>query len=86
MHNALEPSEPDEMVVPVDEDTCRVYLGCGHWSSPISSRSSHFDFPEDPLDCPTCCAQDKPGAKEAGRQMHPLLQTALYLARQDGAL
>lgn len=44
----------DEFVREYDRNTVECLLTCGHWSSPISDRSSHFDFPDEPVKCPTC--------------------------------
>lgn len=43
-----------DFIQDIDVYTVRCLLSCGHWSDPISNRSSHFDFPEEAHDCPTC--------------------------------
>lgn len=42
------------LVIEHGEDRCQVLLACGHWSHVMSSRSSAFDFPTDPLHCGNC--------------------------------
>ena len=37
-----------------EETTVECLLTCGHWSTPISTGSSCFDFPDEPHDCDIC--------------------------------
>lgn len=42
------------LILPHSDDTCQALLACGHWSQPMSNRSSTFDFPMDTVYCPIC--------------------------------
>lgn len=78
MHNALEPSEPDEMVLATTDEgreACRVYLACGHWSAKV--ETSAVDDPENLIYCFSC---------RDHRYMAPILQSALYAAQEAGDL